>query len=66
MPVQIDGSSSCPGFAREAALAGGWNVLAVSDAFNGTDDPLRWVEERAEAAIQHGRVPRVLEKCLTA
>jgi len=56
-------------FAREAALAGGWNVLAVSDTFNGTDDPLRWVEERAEAAIQHvdGPTPPLLiAKSLTS
>ena len=56
-------------FAREAALAGGWNVLAVSDAFNGTDDPLRWVEERAEAAIRHAdgsRPPLLIAKSLTS
>ncbi|MBA3520182.1 MAG: hypothetical protein H0T75_21670, partial [Rhizobiales bacterium] len=56
-------------FAREAAVAGGWNVLAVSDTFNGTDDPLRWVEERAEAAIQHveGPIPPLLiAKSLTS
>jgi catechol 2,3-dioxygenase-like lactoylglutathione lyase family enzyme len=40
-------------FAREAALAGGWNTLAVSDTFGGGADPLRWAEERAEAAIRH-------------
>ncbi len=56
-------------FAREAALAGGWNVLAVSDTFNRTDDPLRWVEERTEAAIQHvdGAIPPLLiAKSLTS
>ena len=56
-------------FAREVALAGGWNVLAVSDAFNRTDDPLRWVEERAEAAIRHidGPAPPLLiAKSLTS
>jgi len=56
-------------FARETALAGGWNVLAVSDTFNGPDDPLRWVEERAEAAIQHvdGPIPPLLiAKSLTS
>ncbi len=56
-------------FAREAALAGGWNVLAVSDSFNGTDDPLRWVEERAEAAIQHvdgANPPLLIAKSLTS
>lgn len=40
-------------FAREAALARGWNTLAVWDSFGGGADPLRWVEERAEAAIRH-------------
>jgi len=56
-------------FAREAALAGGWNVLAVSDTFNGTDDPLRWVEERANAAIQHvdgPTSPLLIAKSLTS
>ncbi len=56
-------------FAREAALAGGWNVLAVSDTFNRTDDPLRWVEERAEAAIQHvdgPNPPLLIAKSLTS
>ncbi len=56
-------------FAREAALAGGWNVLAVSDAFNNTDDPLRWVEERAEAAIRHvdgTSRPLLIAKSLTS
>jgi catechol 2,3-dioxygenase-like lactoylglutathione lyase family enzyme len=56
-------------FAREAALAGGWNVLAVSDIFNRTHDPLRWVEERAEAAIQHvddPTPPLLIAKSLTS
>jgi len=56
-------------FARETALAGGWNVLAVSDTFNGTDDPLGWVEERAEAAIRYvdGPIPPLLiAKSLTS
>ncbi|HEV8053978.1 MAG TPA: hypothetical protein VGP30_04030, partial [Candidatus Limnocylindrales bacterium] len=56
-------------FAREAALAGGSNVLALTDTFNGSDDPLRWVEERAEAAIQHvdGPIPPLLiAKSLTS
>ena len=56
-------------FAREAALAGGWNVLAVSDTFNRTDDPLRWVEERANAAIQHvdgPTSPLLIAKSLTS
>lgn len=56
-------------FAREAALAGGWNVLAVSDTFNGTDDSRRWVEERAEAAIRHAdgsRPPLLIAKSLTS
>ena len=56
-------------FAREAALAGGWNVLAVSDTFNGTDDPLRRAEERAEAAIRHvdgASPPLLIAKSLTS
>jgi len=56
-------------FAREVALAGGWNVLAVSDTFNRTDDPLRWVEERAEAAIRHvdgPKPPLLIAKSLTS
>jgi len=56
-------------FAREAALAGGWNVLALTDTFNRTDDPLRWVEERANAAIQHvdgPTSPLLIAKSLTS
>jgi hypothetical protein len=40
-------------FAREAALAAGRNALAVMDSYDGTTDPQRWAEERAEAAIPH-------------
>lgn len=40
-------------FAREAALAGGRNVLAVVDRYDGDTDPLRWAEERAEASLRH-------------
>jgi hypothetical protein len=40
-------------FAREAALAAGRNALAVVDSYDGSTDPQRWAEARAEAAIHH-------------
>lgn len=40
-------------FAREAAMAGGRNVLAVTDRFERGTEPLRWAEDRAEAALRH-------------
>lgn len=55
-------------FAREAALASGRNVLAVWDTFDRANDPVLWVEERAEAAIRYGdatRPPMIVAKSLT-
>jgi hypothetical protein len=41
-------------FAREVALARGWSVLEVWDEYRDrTEDPWRWVFERAEAALRH-------------
>lgn len=57
-------------FAREAALAAGRNVLAVVDSREGsTDDPQRWAEERAEAALRHvgsGARPILVAKSITS
>lgn len=56
-------------FAREAALAGGRNVLAIWDTFDGRGDALGWVEQRAEAAIRYIAVddrPVVIAKSLTS
>jgi pimeloyl-ACP methyl ester carboxylesterase len=41
-------------FAREVALARGWSVLEVWDEYRDrSEDPWRWVFERAEAALRH-------------
>jgi hypothetical protein len=41
-------------FAREVALARGWSVLEVWDEHRDrSEDPWRWVFERAEAALRH-------------
>lgn len=57
-------------FAREAALAAGRNVLAVVDSRRGRgDDPYRWAEERAEAALRHvgaGARPILVAKSITS
>jgi catechol 2,3-dioxygenase-like lactoylglutathione lyase family enzyme len=56
-------------FAREAALAAGRNVLAVIDSRDGSGDPQRWAEERAEAAIRHlgdGPRPILVAKSITS
>lgn len=56
-------------FAGEAALASGRNVLAVVDSYDGSGDPQRWAEERAEAAIRHigdGARPILVAKSITS
>ena len=58
-------------YAREAAMAAGRNVLAVTETYDrATQEPLRWVLERAEAALAHLRVqdehPLVVAKSLTS
>jgi hypothetical protein len=41
-------------FARGIALARGWSVLEVWDEYRDrSEDPWRWVFERAEAALRH-------------
>jgi hypothetical protein len=41
-------------FAREVALARGWSVLEVWDEYRDrSEDPWRWVFDRAEAALRH-------------
>jgi pimeloyl-ACP methyl ester carboxylesterase len=49
-------------FAREVALARGWSVLEVWDEYRDrSEDPWRWVFERAEAALRHvGDAPTAL------
>jgi hypothetical protein len=58
-------------YARRAAFEAGRSVLVVTDAFDRqTDDPIRWVEERAEAALSHVRArdahPLLITKSLTS
>jgi hypothetical protein len=56
-------------FAREVAVARGWSVLEVWDEYlDRSEDPWRWVEERAEAALTRaGSVEIVLvAKSLTS
>jgi hypothetical protein len=38
-------------FAREAALAGGWSVLEVSERAPSDQDPFEWIVDRAESAV---------------
>jgi hypothetical protein len=58
-------------YAREAAQMAGRNVLLVSDSFGGEQgEPMRWVEERAQAALEHVRArdahPLLIAKSLTS
>ncbi len=54
-------------FSREAALEAGYNVLAVWDTFDRSGDPLTWVEERLQAALDHvpDEAPMLIAKSLT-
>lgn len=48
-------------FAREVALARGWSVLEVWDEYlDRSEDPWRWVEERAEAALRRAGEARTM------
>ena len=48
-------------FTREVALARGWSVLEVWDEYlDRSQDPWRWVEERAEAALARAGKAEVL------
>jgi hypothetical protein len=38
-------------FAREAALAGGWSVLEVSERAPSDQEPFEWIVDRAESAV---------------
>jgi hypothetical protein len=38
-------------FAREAALAGGWSVLEVSERAPSDQEPFEWIVDRAESAL---------------
>jgi hypothetical protein len=57
-------------FARRAAMDAGRNVVAVVDTFDRDVDPVRWVEERVEAALAYVRdrdpQPVVIGKSLTS
>lgn len=58
-------------YGRCAAQEAGRNVLVVTDLFDRQrDDPVRWVEERAEAALNHVRArdphPVLITKSLTS
>jgi hypothetical protein len=58
-------------YARRAAMEAGRSVLVVTDAFDRQrDDPIRWVEERGEAALIHVRSrdahPLLITKSLTS
>lgn len=58
-------------FARRAALEAVHNVLVVTDAFDsGSDDPVRWVQERGEATLGYVRAedahPLLIAKSLTS
>ncbi len=48
-------------FARDVALARGWSVLEVWDEYlDGDEDPWRWVEARADAALARAGNARIL------
>ena len=48
-------------FSREVVLARGWSVLEVWDEYvDRSEDPWRWVEERAEAALARAGDAQVL------
>jgi hypothetical protein len=38
-------------FARQAALAGGWSVLEVSERAPSDQEPFEWIVDRAESAV---------------
>jgi pimeloyl-ACP methyl ester carboxylesterase len=47
-------------FAREAALAGGWSVLELSERAPGDQDPFAWIVDRAERALAATHAERVV------
>jgi hypothetical protein len=58
-------------YARRAALEAGRSVIVVTDVFDRqADDPVRWVEERAEATLSYVRThdarPLLIAKSLTS
>jgi hypothetical protein len=58
-------------YARRAVFEAGRSVLVVTDTFDSqTDEPIRWVEERAEATLSHVRPrdanPLLITKSLTS
>ena len=58
-------------YARRAMLEAGRSVLTVTDVFDRqSDDPIPWVEQRAEAALSHVRRrdphPLLIAKSLTS
>lgn len=48
-------------FSREVAMSRGWSVLEVWDEYlDRSEDPWRWVEERAEAALERAGEARIV------
>jgi hypothetical protein len=46
-------------FTREAALAGGWSVLEVSERAPSHREPFEWIAERAESALNAASATQV-------
>src|ERR687894_1838597 len=58
-------------FARRAALQAGYSALVVNDMIDrASDDPIRWVQERTDAALGYVRRtdahPLLIAKSLTS
>jgi hypothetical protein len=47
-------------FAREAALAGGWSVLEVSERAPSDQEPFEWIADRAESALNATSATQVM------
>jgi hypothetical protein len=47
-------------FAREAALAGGWSVLEVSERAPSDQEPFEWIVDRAESAVNAASATQVV------
>jgi hypothetical protein len=46
-------------FAREAAVAGGWSVLEVSERAPSDQEPFEWIVDRAESALNAASATQV-------
>jgi hypothetical protein len=47
-------------FAREAALAGGWSVLELSERAPADQEPFEWIRDRAESALNAASATQVV------